>query len=356
MHSPPAARSRRTRRGFAHRTPYRDRLHIPRHIDRRTRMREMIGAAGKGTRHDDGGFDAPTREFARIDHRHRIHGGFGSKIRRQIWRGTACRAAARYPDQQSLSLLAQLRQGRAIDTLGAEDIDVVEFRELFGREGFRRPEHHVTRVVDHHIETPLLGYHSCDRSVDRLLRADVELDGAEIDIIISGEFFDIGDLGRVAARGAAHRRVNCMACLGQRVGGQPTKAAGSAGDDDNLFHDTYPFLRWAVSGLRVEGSERAGSIGSVQTMPPLARSTWPLIHPPSGPTRKATSEAISAGVPSRSSGFILAKRSINSGDFPTRNRSVAVGPGATALTEMLRPRSSFDRIAVSISTAALVAA
>src|SRR5258708_40360343 len=147
-----------------------------------------------------------------------------------------------------------------------------------------------------------------------------------------------------------------MPSLGQRVGGQPAKAAGSSGDDDNLFHDAYPFLRRAVSGLRVEGSERAGSIGSVQTMPPLARSTWPLIHPPSGPTRKATAEAISAAVPSRSSGFILAKRSINSGDFPTRNRSAAVGPGATALTALLRPRSSFDRIAVSISTAALVAA
>src|SRR5712671_2078315 len=168
--------------------------------------------------------------------------------------GAACRAAARYPDQQSLSLLAQLRQGRAIDTLGAEDIDVVEFRELFGREGFRRPEHHVTGIVDHHIEASLLGHHSCDRSVDRLLRADVELDGAKIDAVISGEFFDIGDLGRVAARGAAHRRVDRMACLGQRVGGQPAKAAGSAGDDDNLFHDTYPFLRWAASGLGLKGA------------------------------------------------------------------------------------------------------
>src|SRR5689334_15941536 len=37
-------------------------------------------------------------------------------------------------------------------------------------------------------------------------------------------------------------------------------------------------------------------------MPPLARSTWPLIQPPSGPTRKATAEAMSSGVPRRSSG------------------------------------------------------
>jgi hypothetical protein len=51
----------------------------------------------------------------------------------------------------------------------------------------------------------------------------------------------------------------------------------------------------------------------------------------------------------RSSGVILAKRLISSGDFPTRMRSVAV-------TVMEPPRSSFDGIAVSISTAALVAA
>jgi hypothetical protein len=41
-------------------------------------------------------------------------------------------------------------------------------------------------------------------------------------------------------------------------------------------------------------------------IPPLARSTWPLIQPPS------------------------------------RNSFVAVGPGATTLTVMLRPRSSRD--------------
>ena len=91
-------------------------------------------------------------------------------------------------------------------------------------------------------------------------------------------------------------------------------------------------------------------------MPPLARNTWPLIHPPSAPTRKATADAMSSGVPRRSIGFILARRSISSGDLPFRNRSVAVGPGATALTVMPRPRISFDRIAVIVSIADLVAA
>src|SRR5690606_26717152 len=93
-----------------------------------------------------------------------------------------------------------------------------------------------------------------------------------------------------------------------------------------------------------------------QTMPPLARSTWPLIQPPSGPARQATAAAMSSGVPRRSSGLALDRRSISSGDLPSRNSAVAVGPGATALTVIERPRSSFERIAVSASTAALVAA
>jgi hypothetical protein len=91
-------------------------------------------------------------------------------------------------------------------------------------------------------------------------------------------------------------------------------------------------------------------------MPPLARSTWPLIHEPSAPARKETAAAISCGVPRRSSGFIFAIRSISSCDFPFRNKSVPVGPGAIALTVIDRPRSSLERTAVSVSTADLVAA
>src|SRR6266566_2509815 len=53
-------------------------------------------------------------------------------------------------------------------------------------------------------------------------------------------------------------------------------------------------------------------------MPPLVRGTWALIHPPSGPTRKATVEAISSGVPRHSIGFILAMRSTSSCDLPVR--------------------------------------
>ena len=96
--------------------------------------------------------------------------------------------------------------------------------------------------------------------------------------------------------------------------------------------------------------------GWIRSIPPLARSVWPLIQAPSGPARKATAAAMSSGWPSRSSGAILARRSISSCGLPSRNSSVAVGPGATALTVMLRPRSSLARTLVIASTAALVAA
>ena len=42
--------------------------------------------------------------------------------------------------------------------------------------------------------------------------------------------------------------------------------------------------------------------------------------------------------------------------LPLRNKSVAVGPGATAFTEISRPRSSLAKMLVSVSTADFVAA
>src|SRR6202048_1995328 len=83
--------------------------------------------------------------------------------------------------------------------------------------------------------------------------------------------------------------------------------------------------------------KRGRSCVWVQMIPPLARSVWPLIQAPSGPARKATVAAMSAGWPRRSNGASLAKRSTTSCGLPCRKRSVAVGPGATALTVMLRP-------------------
>jgi hypothetical protein len=48
-----------------------------------------------------------------------------------------------------------------------------------------------------------------------------------------------------------------VAGVGECTGGERAEAAGSTGDNDNLFHDTYPFVRLVCLP---------------QTMPPLARS------------------------------------------------------------------------------------
>src|SRR5207244_13616014 len=134
--------------------------------------------------------------------------------------------------------------------------------------------------------------------------------------------------------------------VGGGLGVQGADADGSAGDSNDLLaHDGISI----VSVLKFEGD--AG-----QMIPPLARSTWPLIHAPSGPARNATALAMSSGWPSRSSGASFERCSMTSCGLPSRNRAVAVGPGATALTVMLRPRSSFDSTCVIASTLALVAA
>ena len=102
------------------------------------------------------------------------------------------------------------------------------------------------------------------------------------------------------------------------------ETARRTGDDDDLLQDVV-----------LSGSNGAAF---TQMIPPVARMVWPLIQAPSGPARKATAAAMSSGWPSRSSGASLAIRSMRSCGLPFRNRSVAVGPGATALTLMARPR------------------
>jgi len=90
--------------------------------------------------------------------------------------------------------------------------------------------------------------------------------------------------------------------------------------------------------------------------PPLARTVWPLTQWPAGLTRNAATSAMSAGVPSRSSGAACANRSMACSSLPSKNSGVAVGPGAMAFTVMSRPRSSWARMKVMASTAPLLAA
>ena len=89
--------------------------------------------------------------------------------------------------------------------------------------------------------------------------------------------------------------------------------------------------------------------------PPLARRTCALTHPPSGPAMNETTLAISSGCPRRSKGGILLICSIWPSFLPLRNRSVATGPGAMALTQIFLPRSSLARTFTNPSTPAFAA-
>src|SRR6267143_6767702 len=143
----------------------------------RTRMREMIGATGEGAGNDNRGLDPPTRQFTGVDYGQCVHPGLGREVRRQIgWRSPGG-AAARYPNHKAPSLFAQLRQSCAVYTLRAQDVDVIQLRELFGRESFGWTKNHVSGIVNDHVEATVLGNDLLDGCVTGFLRRNVEFDG-----------------------------------------------------------------------------------------------------------------------------------------------------------------------------------
>lgn len=91
-----------------------------------------------------------------------------------------------------------------------------------------------------------------------------------------------------------------------------------------------------------------------QARPPPARMFWPVIHRPSGPARKPTTSAMSAGSPSRPSGVVAEMRASASGGLVERSRSVSVAPGDTVLTVMPRGPSSLAATAANCSVAPLL--
>jgi hypothetical protein len=98
----------------------------------------------------------------------------------------------------------------------------------------------VAGVVDHHIETPIVGNDFCDSGRGGFIGGDVEFDGPEIDAVLGGVTHDLGDLRGIAAGGLAHAGIDDVAGMSECTGSERAKAAGSAGDDDDLFHDMYP--------------------------------------------------------------------------------------------------------------------
>jgi hypothetical protein len=158
--------------------------------------------------------------------------------------------------RRPVALRAQVRQHRAVEPLGREDVDVVDGRELLDRERLGRPEHHVPRVVDDDVDPAGRGEDRGDGGVDRVLRGDVQLDRAEVDLVVVRVVGRLGDGRGVAVAGRAHARVDGVAVVGQGPRGHRAEAARRAADDDRLGH----------------------------AMPPLAYRIWALIHR-AGPAR-----------------------------------------------------------------------
>jgi len=85
----------------------------------------------------------PAGQLPGVAHGQSIH----CRLCRKVWRkirsvphGCLCWT----PDHQPLALFAQLRQSGTIHPLRAQDIDVIEFRQLFRCESFGRTKNHVS--------------------------------------------------------------------------------------------------------------------------------------------------------------------------------------------------------------------
>ena len=79
-----------------------------------------------------------------------------AKLGREIRRCASARAGAAHPNNKSLALFAQNREGRTVDALCTEHVDVVKLGELFRGESFCRSIYHVACVVNRHIEPSIL--------------------------------------------------------------------------------------------------------------------------------------------------------------------------------------------------------
>jgi hypothetical protein len=80
-------------------------------------------------------------------------------------------------------LLADVRQCRAVDALGAEDIDVEQPGEFLRRERLAVAGVQVASVVHDDVQPPGLAGHGGDCGIGGVLRLDVELDGPKVDAL-----------------------------------------------------------------------------------------------------------------------------------------------------------------------------
>jgi hypothetical protein len=137
-----------------------------------------------------------------------------------------------------------VRQSGAVYALCPENVDVVKLAILLWRESLGRIQHHVAGIVDDNIEPSVVADDLVDGRVDRFLRQDVELDGAQVDPVfggISGRFlyFDC-----VTSMYVAHAGIDNVAVRSEVPGRKSAESAGSIGDDDDFAHDRSLPKRW----------------------------------------------------------------------------------------------------------------
>jgi hypothetical protein len=111
-------------------------------------VRVVVGPGGERARHDDRGVDAEPGQLGGVADGQGVLGRLGREVGGEIGRGAAAATARADPDQQPVALSAQVGQGRPVDALGGQDVDVVDVGDMLHREGLGRAEDHVPGVVD----------------------------------------------------------------------------------------------------------------------------------------------------------------------------------------------------------------
>ena len=77
-----------------------------------------------------------------------------------------------------------MRQSHTIDALRTQNIDVIELGQLFWREPLRWAKDHVPGVVNHNIQTTVVGNDLLDCCIDRLFRHNIQFDRSQIDVVL----------------------------------------------------------------------------------------------------------------------------------------------------------------------------
>lgn len=106
---------------------------------------------------------------------------------------------------------SHVRQDHAVDALRAQHVHVIQLCQLLRLKRLGRAEHHLPRVVNHHVDPPVGLEDPFNRGIHRSLRLHVHFHSPQLDAIVLREVADRLNLRRVAAVRVPHRRINPVA-------------------------------------------------------------------------------------------------------------------------------------------------